>query len=236
MSSDDEYLNWKSWENEQFCQCSQFEAATYRAEVKKTGLSSIQNVVEIGFGNGGFLAYAKKKNWNVIGVELNDELVSRARSNGIEALPFHEFSTIKNEWADLIVAIDVFEHIEQKKLEELLTQIRMKLKPGSVLLARFPNADSPFGLVNQNGDFTHANALGSYKVEYLAKNIGFEIQYIGGESYPILCGHIKFGIQRLVSNPIRYLLEKITHAIFFPANPLINFYSINTIIALRKPI
>lgn len=234
MSRNDEYINWKNWENDKFCQLSKFEAATYSAEIKKTGLRSIQNVVEIGFGNGGFLAYSKKQNWDVIGVELNDELVSRARAKGIEALPFHEFSTINNEWADLIVAIDVFEHIEQKNLEELFTQIHMKLKPGGVMLARFPNADSPFGLVNQHGDFTHATALGSYKVEYLAKNFGFEIQYIGGESYPILCGHIKYGIQRAFSNPIRYLLEKITHAIFFPTNRLINFYSINTVIALRK--
>lgn len=234
MSRDDEYLVWKNWESDQFCQCSKFEAATYRAEIKKTGLNSIQNVVEIGFGNGGFLAYSKKQNWNVIGVELNDQLVLRARAKGIEAFSFHDFSTIKNEWADLIVAIDVFEHIEQKSLEELLTKIRMKLKPGGVLLARFPNADSPFGLVNQNGDFTHATALGSYKVEYLAKNFGFEINYIGGESYPIFCGHLKYGIQRAISNPIRYFLEKITHAVFFPTNPLINFFSINTVIALKK--
>ncbi|MFA6013566.1 MAG: class I SAM-dependent methyltransferase [Gallionellaceae bacterium] len=234
MSRDEEYLVWKNWENDQFCQCSKFEAATYRAEIKKTGLNSIQNVVEIGFGNGGLLAYSKMQNWDVIGVELNDELVSRARAKGIAALPFHEFSSIENEWADLIVAIDVFEHIEQKNLEELLTQIRIKLKPGGVLLARFPNADSPFGLVNQNGDFTHATALGSYKVEYLAKNFGFEISYIGGESYPVFCGHFKYGIQRAISNPIRYFLEKITHAVFFPTNPFIKFFSINTVIALKK--
>jgi len=236
MSRDDEYLKWKNWEDGRFGQLSTVDAAMYRAEIKKTGLDSIRNVIEIGFGNGGFLTYAKKQNWQVIGIEINASLISRAQTSGIEALAFHDFSAIKNEWADLIVAIDVFEHIEQKNLEELLTEIRMKLKPGGVLLARFPNADSPFGLVNQNGDFTHATALGSYKVEYLAKNIGFEIQYIGGESYPVFCGHLKYGIQRAVSNPIRYLLEKITHAVFFPTNPLINFYSINTVIALRKPV
>jgi SAM-dependent methyltransferase len=234
MSCDDEYINWKNWENNLFCQCTKFEAATYRAEIKKTGLHVIQNVVEIGFGNGGFLAYARKRGWNVIGVELNDELVSRARNKGIEALPFHEFAAITNESVDLIVAIDVFEHIEKIQLEELLSQVRLKLKPGGVLLARFPNADSPFGLVNQNGDFTHVTALGSYKVEYLAKKNGFEIQYIGGESYPIFCGNLKHGIHRAISNPIRYFLEKITRAVFFPGNPYITFYSINTVIALRK--
>jgi SAM-dependent methyltransferase len=234
MSSDNEYIKWKNWDNHLFFHCSKFEAATYRSEINKTGLRLINNVVEIGFGNGGFLAYARKKGWNVIGVEINDELVSRARSKGIEALHFNEFSSISNESADLIVAIDVFEHIEKIKLEELLSQVRMKLKHGGVLLARFPNADSPFGLVNQNGDFTHATALGAYKVEYLAKNIGFEIQYIGGESYPIFCGHLKHGIQRAIANPIRYFLEKITRAVFFPGNRYINFYSINTVIALKK--
>jgi SAM-dependent methyltransferase len=234
MSCDDEYLVWKNWESDQFFQCSKFEAATYRAELKKTGLNSIQNTVEIGFGNGGFLAYSKKQNWNVIGVELNDELLLRARAKGVEALHFHEFSTIKNEWADLIVAIDVFEHIEQKKLETLLAEIFLKLKSGGALLARFPNGDSPFGLINQNGDITHINALGSYKVEYLARKLDFTIKYLGGESQPIICGNIKHGMHRLIVNPIIWLLEKITHTIFFPANKYISFYSKNMVMVLTK--
>lgn len=234
MSRDDEYISWKNWEDDKFCQFTKFEASTYRAEIKKTGLYSIKNVIEIGFGNGGFIAYSKSQGWNIIGVELNDELVFRARSKGINAIPFHQFSSLENEWADLVVALDVFEHIEQKELEILLAQIRVKLKHGGILLARVPNADSPFGLVNQNGDFTHVTALGSYKIEYLAKKYGFQILYIGGESYPVFCGHIKFAIQRIISNPIRYLLEKITHAIFFPTNRLINLFSINMVIALKK--
>ena len=234
-NDDQDYISWKKWEEEKFIKCSDFEEKYFQAEIKKTKLNSIKHVIEIGFGNGNFLAYAKKQEWKTIGVEVNSDLVMRAKKFGVEAYIYEEsFEIIKDQWADLVVAIDVFEHIEQNKLEELFSQIHRILKPSGAMLARFPNADSPLGLVNQNGDFTHITAIGSYKINYLAEKHGFSIKYIGEEAKPIFCSNIKFSIQRVIANPIIKILNKLLCLIFFPGNRSINYLSINLVVVLEK--
>lgn len=230
----DTYLEWKNWgDTRSFGELSQQSARYYAAEIKKTGLSRIRNVLEIGFGNGSFLAFARNNNWTVTGTEMNEALVSLARSKGYDAHQAGFLSALGQGGFDLIVAFDVLEHIEQSRLAGFLTTIRKLLAADGVFVARFPNGDSPFGLAAQNGDITHLTTLGSGKLHYFATNCGFSIVHMGGAAEPILCGGFLHRAHMLVTVPIKFILEKAIHLIFFPRSK-INFLSPNLVVALKN--
>ena len=48
-------------------------------------LSKPLSIIEIGFGNGHFAVWAKDQGWNVVGTEIDCELIAQAVASGIEA-------------------------------------------------------------------------------------------------------------------------------------------------------
>jgi 2-polyprenyl-3-methyl-5-hydroxy-6-metoxy-1,4-benzoquinol methylase len=179
-------------------------------------LAHINKVLEIGFDNGHFLAYAREKGWNITGTEMNEGQVEVARELGFNVILAHELNRLDQEQFDLIVAFDVLEHIQQDNLPEFLVTIRRLLRLNGIFLARFPNGDSPFGLETQYGDITHVTVIGRGKIEYFSKQTGFHILYFGGEAQPILCGSMKHLLHRMVSVPIKTILEFVTIFSFCP--------------------
>lgn len=229
-----EYLSWKNWGTiHSFGVLDASYEAYCNAEIKRARLSEISNVLEIGFGDGNFLAYCKIKKWNVVGTEENQELVNLAKSLGYDAFHTSELEKIPVDSFDLIVAFDVLEHIEQKYLYGFLTQVKKWLKKDGIFLARFPNGDSPFGLSVQHGDITHVTTIGRGKVEYFAKNLGFDIQFIGGAAQPIFCGSLLGTLRRLLIVPIKASLEFFFRVLFF-SKSRINFISPNLLIVLKQ--
>lgn len=229
-----DYLSWKNWgTNQTFGKLDKTYEAYCHAEIKRTGLKNITNVLEIGFGDGGFLAFCKKNNWQVTGTEENQELVNVAKASGFEAFHTSEVDKIKAGTYDLVVAFDVLEHIEQKDLPGFLRMIRSWLKKDGRFLARFPNGDSPFGLALQHGDITHVTTLGRGKVEYFANITDFECQFIGGAAQPIFCGSLLGSLRRLIIVPLKAFFEFFFRVVFF-AKSKINFISPNLLIILKK--
>lgn len=179
----DEYTTWKNWSNETFGILSKSEEDYFSGELKKLGrkISPNSKVLEIGFGNGCFMQYAKKNGWEITGVEANLELVNIAKNCGYKALHSDDMEAIAADQFDLIAAFDVLEHIPQSEILNFLSQIKRMLKDGGVFIARFPNGDSPFGLANQNGDLTHVTAIGSEKFRYLVQRLDSDLIFLGGE-------------------------------------------------------
>lgn len=167
------YTQWKDW-------CGEFaasdrEARYYAAELEGIALSG-KRVLEIGFGNGSFLAWAHGQGAQVAGTEIIDALVEQARAKGYDAQPasLTVLATAKREF-DIVVAFDVFEHWNRDELVANLRQIHALLAPEGMLLARFPNGHSPFGRVYQHGDLTHVSALSSSSMTQLAQMTGFAV-------------------------------------------------------------
>ena len=133
-------------------------------------------ILEIGFGSGGFLAFARGRGAEVVGVEIQPGIVARARAAGypafqsLEALgPEHDGSV------DAVVALDVFEHLGHETIGGTLTAINRLLKPGGVLVLRSPNGQSPFGRRTQYGDCTHLTVITPKKMEQLCFRRGLEV-------------------------------------------------------------
>lgn len=232
----EDYLSWKNWKNESFGSCSPQKAAYYDALLSKTKmqLSNIR-VLEIGFGDGDFMAYARKKGWEISGLEMSQELITIAASKGYEVYQAEEINNLDENQFDIVVAFDVLEHVQQTDLAGFLDRVRDLLKSGGLFLAKFPNGDSPLGLACQNGDMTHVTIIGSGKVAYLAEKCGFEVKHMGGETKPIFCKSMAVSGKRMISTPIKMFLELFIHVILHPkTNARMSFLSENLEIVLKK--
>jgi 2-polyprenyl-3-methyl-5-hydroxy-6-metoxy-1,4-benzoquinol methylase len=233
----DTYAQHKSWDDEQFGVLTVREEADLTAIIRKAKVSipPQSRVLEIGFGNGGFLVYGRKRKWEMYGTEMNELLLKRARRNGFDVIHADNLDSFASDYFDLVVAIDVLEHVPGHRIQGFLTDVKRISKDKAVFIARFPNGDSPFGRFSQHGDPTHTTTIGSHKARYLAEEAGMEIIYIGGEAQPILSGLSHF-LYRLVANPVKKLLNLILNFLFCPgARRALCSINLVTILRIRKP-
>ncbi|MFT4173283.1 MAG: class I SAM-dependent methyltransferase [Rhodocyclaceae bacterium] len=165
---DADYAHWKDWPDEGFGQCDARQAAQFAAELSRLPLAGRRplRVLEIGYGNGAFLAWVRAQGHVCDGVELNPVLRERARAQGVRV--FDDIRTVDGAAYDLIAAFDVCEHVPVEQLPAVVGAVRERLAPGGIFLLRVPNGDSPFSGLYQNGDITHRTLLGSGKLRQLA--------------------------------------------------------------------
>ena len=236
MDSDSSaYTAWKSWQSAPFGLCSRVQRTYFHSELLRTSLDLHSHIsaLEIGFGNGSFMAFAKSKGWNIVGLEIIDALILQAQQHNYSAFKSSQISSLPIESYHLVVAFDVFEHLCESDLDVLFAEIKRLLCSGGCLISRFPNGDSPFGLEGQNGDPTHSSAIGVGKVRYYAKKYDFEILFLGGEARPLLAGSISLTIRRLITMPLMWFLDVFVSTIFLPGSGIC-FSSRNTTAILKK--
>lgn len=103
---------------------------------KKTG-----NILDVGCGNGHFLAEAKKNGWKVYGTEYTDRAMEICRSKEINMfqgkLNPKDFGAIK---FDVITSFEVLEHINNP--QEEIQNFNQLLREGGVVYLTTPNFDS----------------------------------------------------------------------------------------------
>lgn len=186
-----DYLTWKRWAPEAFGQFTPTEEKSFHAVLTRTGqtLPPGANILEIGFGNGNFLSFAKQNNWNIRATEMNRHLVATAATHGYQVAHTQSLAQFETASFDLCVAFHVLEHIPQDHILPFLAEIKRVLKPSCCFIAVFPNGDSPFGLANQNGDVTHVTSLGSGKLQYFTSELNVEQLFCGGETNIIHVPH-----------------------------------------------
>jgi SAM-dependent methyltransferase len=232
----DDYLNWKNWDPSKFGSLDKAEEKYFLAELKRTRqtLTAESSVLEVGFGNGSFLKFAKNQRWRIYGIEVNPALVDTAQRQGFEASCADNLGSFPDKSFDLVAAFDVLEHIQQHKILGFLVEVRRVLKPNGIFIARFPNGDSPFGLANQNGDTTHITCIGSSKASYFASQLGVELVYLGGQAQPLFGGSVLHVVHRLFALPIKALINLWVNLIFFP-RAHIAFCSSDLVMVFRAP-
>ena len=167
------YTEWKHWQGS-FAP-SRGEARNFAAEFRGIPLAG-KKVLEVGFGEGRFMAWARAQGAAVEGIEINPEMLAAASQHGyvVRNARLDEMAITGAAW-DVIVAFDVLEHWSQQELIANFRAIATLLRPDGRFLARFPNGHSPFGRIYQHGDFSHRSALSCYKIDYLAMLSGLEL-------------------------------------------------------------
>lgn len=230
-----EYKIWKGWSPSRFAVLDPVECVYFEAETADS-IAPLQHkhLLEIGFGNGAFLAFCRDRGARVVGLELDADLVERAQGAGFEA---HVFTTrllaeMDPNQFDAVVAFDVFEHVDYDALETLLSDFYRLLRPGGLILARFPSGDSPFSGAMFNGDWTHRTLIGSGKLQQLAIAAGFEILQMRGARIPIGGLGIRTALKRSFVVAVRRIVSAILIPTFYSNMPRV--VDPNAVCVLRK--
>lgn len=228
-----DYLTWKHWAPEDFGALSPTDKKSFSAEIKRTGktLPPGAAILEIGFGNGNFLSFAKQNGWQIRGTEMNPHLVETARLNGFDVQCTNSLSSYPDASFDLVAAFHVLEHIPQDEILNFLAEIKRILKPSGYFIAIFPNGDSPFGLANQNGDVTHVTAIGSGKVQYFTSELAVDLTYCGAEADII---HIENNPRQTIRNALAFAVKAGINLVVRAAFSQHNFASRNLVFIFRK--
>ncbi|URW74448.1 class I SAM-dependent methyltransferase [Sphingomonas donggukensis] len=202
----DDYHAWKGW-GTAFAWTAE-EGRYYAAEfaVDPTGLE----VLEIGFGAGEFLGWAKDQGARVSGIEITAASIAAAEKAGIPLLAadFEQHSALRAEFYDAVVAFDVFEHLPPAAIPAKIAAIARSLKPGGRLILRYPNGQSPFGLDPQNGDATHLIALSRAKIEQFASGTGLRTIRYGGVAR-VRSGNAARDAVRTARHIVRRMIEAV---------------------------
>jgi 2-polyprenyl-3-methyl-5-hydroxy-6-metoxy-1,4-benzoquinol methylase len=208
------YARWKRWHGQGAFYAARKDAKYFRGEFRGIRLRGAR-VLELGFGNGTFLAWARSEGAEVTGTELNAFAVQLGRERGfdVHAGAVDEIPALAGARFDLVVAIDVLEHLDDGQLGRSLRWIAEHLSEEGVCVARVPNAASPFGLPVQCGDLTHRQALSCEKFRQLASIHDFELvrcanqyrSWAGG--IPALRQAMQRSLRRALEALFRFALE-----------------------------
>lgn len=171
----DEYYAWKKGLNDwgDFFEISDIEKSELLMQFKKSKIEfKNKDVLEIGFGSGKVLKFLREAGCNVLGVEVQSELLTLAKSHSMKV---YEDCSEVNEKCDLILGFDVLEHMDLQQLRDFFQCASKILRKDGKMLFRFPNGDSYAGLAAQNGDFTHLTAIGKMKLNQIIQPYGLKI-------------------------------------------------------------
>ena len=232
----DSYSQWKGWVTDgSFGRLARGDADYFTRELREAVGThrTVADVLEVGFGDGVFLSYARDRGWKVVGTELSEVQVAAAREAGFDAHGPDHVATMPTESIDLIVAFDVLEHIPQDAIIEFLQSLTDRLRPGGRILLRYPNADSWLSNPLQHGDPTHVTQIGYYKMTYFAESAGLRIVRYRGPRRRGFASSIVHGVHRLVATPIIAVAAAVTKGLYFPGEPFV-FSSHNAVCVLGR--
>lgn len=216
--STDKYLDWKHWRGESFGRCEPLLASYFATETGICAKPGVR-VLEVGFGNGAFIGWARGMGVEIFGIELSEELVERATKLLGEGRAFlapdgPALADLAGSFSD-IIAFDVVEHIQLSELPHFFRQMRDLLRPDGRLLLRFPNGDSPFGRLYQHGDPTHVTTLGQERVRYLASQAGLVLESIRAPRLALQGTTLKRRMRRGLLTLGRYCVERAIGYLYF---------------------
>jgi SAM-dependent methyltransferase len=223
------YQALKGWDEAPFMQPSRTDAqffAHYLGTVVETGAL----VAEVGFGNGNFLGWAAARGARVFGSEVQAAARDKAVAAGVGLLPL-DFAGWKDALPGrlrVIAAIDVMEHLTRAQNGELLMAAARLLEPGGLLLARFPNGQSPLSLPIQYGDQTHVSVLSAPIVEQMARGLSLEVVFAGRPFRPY-AGGLAGRIARKGQDLVRGACDRAIRLVYGPL-PM----HANTVMLLRR--
>lgn len=163
------YVSFKNWND-----FSEKRSDEFKYIFDQAGVIGKLKVFEIGFGPGAFLDWAKSEGHAIQGSEILPEMVSSAVARGHTAFLATDRPLIPEDF-DIVIALDVLEHMDHSTLHETLESAKKMLKPTGLLIAKFPNGDSPFAGRYLYGDRTHGQPLTSGSLNQIAMISGLTV-------------------------------------------------------------
>lgn len=131
--------------------------------------------LEVGFGSGYTLREARRRGWDVLGIELAQGCVDEMLAEGIPAtraeLPFYQGT---DEAFDVVGMYSVIEHTHRP--DAYLRRAHALLKPGGLLVLRLPDTPPEGPPASLLAHLYHFNGA---TIMQLLRRCGFEIVQVG---------------------------------------------------------
>lgn len=158
-------------------------------------------ILDLGCGYGAFIHFLKQAGYNnLAGVDFSQEQIEVAHQLGIKEVSYGTLEeTLANKQdasLEVILAMDILEHLDTPELFDTLDEIYRVLRPGGKIIATVPNGEGLYGMRIMFGDITHYTAFTPQSISQILKVIGFsEINCF--ENKPVAHG-TKSWIRRLI--------------------------------------
>jgi 2-polyprenyl-3-methyl-5-hydroxy-6-metoxy-1,4-benzoquinol methylase len=135
------------------------------------------SVLEAGCGPGHFLYWAESRGFSQVrGFDLSSQQVALARSMGLDAVQtsFQDHLPRFNQSFDLIVALDLIEHLTRDEGLEFLELSRAALRPGGIIFLTTPNGSALRPGPVAAGDLTHETIYSPQTISLALRLSGYE--------------------------------------------------------------
>jgi SAM-dependent methyltransferase len=134
-------------------------------------------ILDIGCGYGGLLYFAQKlgyKNSFGFDISLSQVKISKLlKINNIILSSFENYFKNNNNKYDLIVMLDVIEHLEKKKIKLYFDKIKNSLTSNGRIIIHTNNSVSPFFGNVRYGDSTHQTAFTDNSLKKILRDSNF---------------------------------------------------------------
>src|SRR5579863_850229 len=186
----------------------------WRGRVKEIAqYKSGGSLLDLGCSSGAFLEAMKSPSWKLYGIEMSDEVASRAESatggqvfvGDILDAPFAPGSF------DVITCFHVFEHLYDPPA--VLRKAAEWLKPGGIFFAMMPNIDSAGARIFQS--YWYAMELPRHLFHFSPKSLGNLAHSLELEQVSLVT-HREVFIEKSVS----YLIDEMFRRAGYPRAPL----------------
>jgi SAM-dependent methyltransferase len=139
-------------------------------------------VLDVGCGRGYALEWLRSLGYtDLVGIDPDSAQVAFARNRGHNVTRVEDSMAFLRErpgTCDLVLLMDVLEHVPRTAQPELLRAIHRTLRPGGRLLCTVPNAASPLAGHWRYVDYTHECLFTRESLEFLVGQSGFSVQTV----------------------------------------------------------
>ncbi len=113
---------------------------------------------------------------NTSGIDVDKNQVALAQAAGLPAEHVEDstaFLRTQTDTRELILCLDVLEHIPKEEQLNFSSAIRMALKPGGRAIFSVPNANSALASRWRYNDWTHETSFTEHSIDFLLSHAGF---------------------------------------------------------------
>ena len=181
----DNYTNFakiRNWNSGSYGMVNNEISQSYKYFFEKANikLNEINKVIDFGCGNGNTIGWllSQKKSLKITGIDnLQENYDNFTESKFKNEISFKKSldEIDKNEKVDLIIALNVIEHLTYLEIIKIFAKFEQILKPDGKILLSFPNCNGVLGITNQFTDPTHISLITPTKIENAISGINLEL-------------------------------------------------------------
>jgi SAM-dependent methyltransferase len=142
-------------------------------------------IIDVACGSGHFLYFLQKLGYsNTLGIDVSKEQLDAAGGVGVKNLlkaDLFEYLPRHPESFDMVVAVDIIEHLYKDEVIAFFDAVYESLKPGGIVFIGVPNVQCLLGGEARYSDFTHEQGFTSSSLSQVMRVGGFSDVRVMGE-------------------------------------------------------